>query len=186
MDAMRDQRGLPWLDGLTRDIRHAVRSLRRTPLFTGIALLTLGLGIGANTAIFSIVNGVILQPLPYSRPEQLMHLTAEFQAAGRTEDTISIPEYLEFRRMSRSFEAVGAYTTGADVYTTGEVNLLAGDRPLRGRSISVDTHLLDALRVRPAQGRFFSEQEISFRVVSQHLSRFSRMSCGSRHSQDKL
>src|SRR5262245_37757806 len=162
MDAMRDQRGLPWLDDFTRDTRHAVRSLRRTPLFTAIALLTLGLGIGANTSVFSIVNGVILQPLPYSKPEQLMHLTAEFPAAGRTEDTISILEYLEFRRMNQSFEEVGAYTTGADVYTTGEVNLLAGDRPLRVRSISVDAHLLNALGIQPAHGRLFNEQEISF------------------------
>ena len=58
MDALRDQRGLPWLDDLARDVSHGLRTLRRTSVFTAVALLTLALGIGANTAIFSIVNGV--------------------------------------------------------------------------------------------------------------------------------
>ena len=84
MDALRDQRGLPWLDDLARDVRHGLRTLRRTPVFTAVALLTLALGIGANTAIFSIVHGVILRPLDYPKPEQLMYLTTEFPALGLT------------------------------------------------------------------------------------------------------
>ena len=82
MDAFSDQRGLPWLDDLRRDVRHGLRSLRRSPGFTTIALVTLALGIGANTAIFSILNGVILRPLDYPRPEQLMRLTGHFPIAG--------------------------------------------------------------------------------------------------------
>ena len=80
MDALRDQRRLPWLDDLTRDLRHGWRTLGRTPVFTAIALLTLALGIGANTAIFTIVHGVLLRPLTYPKPEQLLYLTAEFPA----------------------------------------------------------------------------------------------------------
>jgi predicted permease len=159
MDALRDQRGLPWLDDLARDVRHGLRTLRRTPVFTAVALLTLALGIGANTAIFSIVNGVILRPLDYPKPEQLMYLTTEFPALGLTRNPLSVQEYLEFRQINQSFAAVGAYRTMGGAYTTGEVNVTAGNRPLRVRSISVDAHLLNTLGVQPAQGRFFSEEE---------------------------
>jgi putative ABC transport system permease protein len=159
MDTLHDQRGLPWLDDLARDVRHGLRTLGRTPLFTAVALLTLALGIGANAAIFAIVNGVILHPLGYPKPEQLMYLTAEFPTRGLTRNAVSVPEYMEFRQINQSFAVVGAYTTGGGGYTTGEVNLTAGDRPLRVRSVSVDAHLLNALGVQPAQGRFFSEQE---------------------------
>ena len=78
MEAVRDQRGLPWLDDLARDVHHGLRGLRRNPLFASVAVLTLALGIGANTAIFSVVNAVILQPLGYPEPEQLQFLTTRF------------------------------------------------------------------------------------------------------------
>src|SRR6185436_21007243 len=111
--------------------------------FTAVALLTLALGIGANTAIFSIVNSVILRPLVYPRPDQLMRLTAQFPIAGSSGVGLSYPEYLEFRNMNRSFAEIGAFTTGrantgggAGAWT-GEVNVLAGDRPLRVRSAAV-------------------------------------------------
>ena len=93
MDALRDQRGLPWLDDLARDVSHGLRTLRRAPVFTAVALLTLALGIGANTAIFSIVNGVILRPLDYPKPEQLMYLTTDFPALGLTRNPLSVQEY---------------------------------------------------------------------------------------------
>jgi putative ABC transport system permease protein len=159
MDALRDQRGVPWLDDLTRDAQYGVRMLRRTPVFTVVALLTLALGIGANTAIFSIVNGVILRPLDYPKPQQLMYLTTDFPALGSTGNALSVQEYLEFREITQSFATVGAYRTIGGAYTTGEVNLMTGDRPLRVRSISVDAHLLNTLGVQPAQGRFFSQEE---------------------------
>src|SRR3954469_25193173 len=159
MDGLRDQRGLPWLDDVARDVSHGLRTLRRAPVFTAVALLTLALGIGANTAIFSIVNGVILRPLDYPKPEQLMYLTAEFPALGLTRNPLSVQEYLEFRQINQSFAAVGAYSTIGGPYTTGEVNLTTSSGPLRVRSISVDARLLNTLGVQPAQGRFFSEEE---------------------------
>ena len=165
MDALRDQRGLPWLDDLRRDVRHGLRSLRRSPGFTTIALVTLALGIGANTAIFSILNGVILRPLNYPRPEQLMRLTGHFPVAGSTGTGLSHPEYVEFREMNRSFADLGAFTTGGGTVGggggawSGEVNIRAGDRPLRVRSAAVDDHLLRALGVQPAYGRFFGTGE---------------------------
>ena len=159
MDAVRDQRGLPWLGDLARDVSHGLRTLRRTPVFTAAALLTLALGIGANTAVFSIVNGVILRPLDYPRPDQLMYLTAEFPALGLTGNPLSVREYQELRQINQSFAALGAYRSMGGTYTTGEVNLATGDRPLRVRAVSVDAHLLETLGVQPAQGRFFSEEE---------------------------
>src|SRR4026209_1729052 len=112
------------MDRLIQDVRFAARSLVRAPGFTVIALVTLALGIGANTAIFSIVNGVILRPLSYPKPEQLMYLTTRFGAFNFREFWVAPPEYLEFREINRSFAAVGAYTTG-------EVNVTAGDAPPR-------------------------------------------------------
>jgi predicted permease len=165
LEALRDQRGLPWLDDLSRDMRHGLRTLRRSPGFTTVALLTLALRIGANTAIFSIVNGVILRPLVYPAPEQLMRLTTQFPMRGSLVGGLSYPEYAEFREMTRSFAQVGAFTTGrgntgggAGAWS-GEVNITAGDRPLRVRSAAVDESLLDVLGVEPAHGRFFAPGE---------------------------
>jgi predicted permease len=142
----------PMFEDVLRDIRHGLRMLRRSPGFTTVALLTLALGIGANTAIFSIVNGVILRPLGYPQPDRLMHFTTQFPAFGFEEFWVSPPEYLEYRELNRSFSAVGAFTTG-------EQNLLAGDRPMRVRTANVDEHLLNALGVQPAYGRLFAKGE---------------------------
>ena len=139
-------------DNLLQDLRLAARSLLRAPAFAAVTILTLALGIGANTAIFSIVNGVILRPLGYPKPEQLMYLTTQFPAFGFDQFWVSPPEYFEFREMTQSFQSVGAYTTG-------EVNLTAGDRPLRVRSASVDHDLLMALGVQPMSGRLFAKGE---------------------------
>ena len=137
---------------MIQDIRYSWRLLRRSPGFTAVAVLTLALGIGANTAIFSIVNSVLLRPLGYPAPEQLMYLTTQFPGLGFTEFWVSPPEYMEFREINQSFAAVGAFTTG-------EVNLTAGDRPLRVRSAGVDEHLFRALGVQAAQGRLFADGE---------------------------
>jgi predicted permease len=140
------------MDHLRQDLRHAIRGLLRAPAFSIVTILTLALGIGANTAIFSIVNGVILRPLGYPKPEQLMYLTTRFPAFGFDQFWVSPPEYFEFREINQSFSAVGAFTTG-------EVNLTAGDRPLRVRSAGVDDGLFAALGVPPAQGRLFAKGE---------------------------
>ena len=139
-------------DDVMRDVRHGLRMLRRSPGFTTVAVLTLALGIGANTAIFSIVNGVILRPLGYPEPDRFMYLTTQFPAFGFEEFWVSPPEYLEYRELNRSFSSVGAFTTG-------EQNLLAGDRPMRVRTANVDEHLLNALGVQPAYGRLFAKGE---------------------------
>jgi putative ABC transport system permease protein len=139
-------------DRLRQDLRYSVRSLLRSPAFSIVTILTLALGIGANTAIFSIVNGVILRPLGYPKPEQLMYLTTQFPAMGFDQFWVSPPEYFEFREINQSFAAVGAFTTG-------EANLSAGDRPLRVRSAFVNDDLLTALGIQPVAGRLFGKGE---------------------------
>jgi putative ABC transport system permease protein len=153
-EVCRQVRSLMWLDDLRQDLRYALRTLRRAPTFTAVALLTLALGIGANTAILSIVNGVILRPLGYPKPDQLMHLTTQFPEFAQF--WVSPPEYMEFREMNSSFSAVGAYRTG-------EVSLMAGDRPLRVRAAYVDEHLLKALGLQAAHGRLFADGETEVR-----------------------
>jgi len=74
MDALRDQRGVPWLDDLLRDLRYGLRVLNRQRMFAAVAVLTLAIGIGATTAVFSVINGVLLRPLAYPEPERLVAL----------------------------------------------------------------------------------------------------------------
>jgi predicted permease len=152
MEKLRDQHGLPRLEDLWRDLRRGVRALRRAPAFAAIVILTLALAGGANTAIFSIVHGVLLRPLEYPAPGRLMYVTTQFPSLGFPEFPVSVPEYLEFRKFNRSFRAVGAFRTG-------ESNLIAGGRPQRIRSATVDAHLLNTLGVEPAQGRLFTSKE---------------------------
>src|SRR3989440_8816097 len=112
------------MDSLFRDIRHAVRNLARTPGFALVTILTLALGIGANTAIFSVVNAVILRPLGYPHPEQLIYISSQFPALGFDQFWVSPPEFFELQERARSFSSIGAYAVG-------QVNLAASDRPRR-------------------------------------------------------
>ena len=100
MDACRDQRGIPWIDDLARDVRHGVRALRRSPAFTCASLLTLTIGIAANTAVFSLVNAVLLRPLPYPGADRLVAVASEaieqvigplLPASGIVQDILASP-----------------------------------------------------------------------------------------------
>jgi len=147
------------------DVRYAVRALRRSAGLTGVALLTMTLGIGVNTAIFSILRGMVLRPLAYPAPEQLMRLSAYSPDDPLQGFRLSTPEYVEFRQMSRSFSNLGAFSVGEGVSGggsggwAGAVNVMAGDRPLRVRAALVDDGLFATLGVQPAQGRLFAPGE---------------------------
>ena len=129
------------------------RSVAR-PTFTTAALLTLTLGIGANTAIFSILRGILLRPLDYPKPEQLMYVTTQYPLVGAAPVPLSAPEYFELREVNRSFAAIGAFSPGA-----GEVNLTTSDGARRVRNSNVDEHLLNALGLEAAHGRLFARGE---------------------------
>src|SRR5262245_43965551 len=99
-----------WLDEIRQDLRYALRTLGKSPAFATVAVLTIALGIGANTAMFSVVNAALLQPLGYPQPEQLRFLTTGSNDGGH--GSLSPAEYWEFTELNRSFSVVGAFVTG--------------------------------------------------------------------------
>ena len=139
------------MDTLLQDIRHAFRSLAKAPGFAAITILTLALGIGANTAIFSVVNAVVLKPLPYPQPERLVYITSQFPTLGFDKFWVSVPEYLEFRSWSSLYDAVGGYNIGA--------SNLGADEPMRPVHALVTEDLLPVLGVAPMAGRGFTRED---------------------------
>lgn len=133
-----------------QDVRHALRLLRKSPGFTTVALATLALGIGANTAIFSVVSGVVLQPLDYTEPERIVRVQTSW--AGEPDAGISPAEYFDYRDGLTVFSAFGVYAFSSPAIT-------GGDRPERLRGAFVSSGLLPALGVQPLVGRVFTAQE---------------------------
>jgi len=153
-EAFRDQAGMLWLRSLGQDLRYALRLLRRNPGFTAVALLSLALGIGANTAVFSILNFAILRPLPVSHPEQLLTIAHGSKNAGpdQYDANISYPEYLEIRDHNPVFSGVTAFWAAGVLYGRG-----AHSRSVADFEVSAD--YFDVLGVKPILGRFFSGNE---------------------------
>ena len=138
------------MTGLGQDLRYGLRGLRQRPGFTAVALLTLALGIGANTAIFSVVNGVLLRSLPYDRPERLAMIWGH-----RTQEPLaelSVPEYWDLRERTRAFAGLGAYADGS-------VNLTGSGAPERLRTGYMTAEMPRVLGVAPALGRGFRAEE---------------------------
>lgn len=135
---------------MMQDIRYAVRMLLKSPGFAAIAILTLALGIGANTALFSVVNGVLLNPLPYPHPDQLVALAEKFPPFP--EASIAYPNFLDWVSMNHTFQGLAAYReTNFNMTGTGEA------QRLRGEQVSADFFPL--LGVKPVVGRDFSKQD---------------------------
>ena len=109
-EAVRDQRGLPWVESLTADLRYAVRALRRSPAFTLIVVITLALGIGANTAIFSVVRGVLLKPLPHRDGDRLIYVRQSTDGPTGVNIGFSIPEVRELRNGVSSLQGIAEYS----------------------------------------------------------------------------
>jgi putative ABC transport system permease protein len=136
--------------GFRQDLRYALRGLRQRPGFTLVAVLTLALGIGANTAIFSVVNGVLLRPLPYERPERLAMIWGHRNQQPLAE--LSVPEYWDLRERTRSFAGIAAFTDG-------NINLTGTGTPERIRAGYLTANTMAVLGVAPARGRGFTAEE---------------------------
>ena len=134
------------------DLRYSLRGLRRSAGFTIVAVLTLALGIGANSAIFSVVNGVMLRPLPYDAPDELIVLHTQFPTLGFDEFWMSPPEFLELREWNQSFASIGGYRSGL-ASVGGE------ERPLRVTSAVATAEFFTTLGVTPLMGRAFTPEE---------------------------
>jgi predicted permease len=133
-----------------QDVRYGLRMLAKNPGFTAVALLALALGIGANTAIFSVVNGVLLRPLPYPEPERLMMIWERTKEFGRS--SIAYPNYLDWRRDQRSFTDIAAFRDD-------DFNFTGSGQPEHLNGAYVTANLLRVLGVNPLLGRNFLAQE---------------------------
>ncbi|HEX6809519.1 MAG TPA: ABC transporter permease [Gemmatimonadaceae bacterium] len=151
-EVTRDMWGGAGLEQMWREIRYAARALLRSPGFAAVAIITLALGIGANTAIFSVVDGVILRPLPYPHPGELVLITSQFPTLGFDQFPVDAAEYLEFRERNRSFSNVGAYYANA-------VNVGGESSPARVAAAITSASLFPTLGVAPEAGRWFTDQE---------------------------
>ena len=123
------------------DLRYTFRSLSKSPGYTAVALLTIALGIGANSAIFSVVNSVLLKPLEYEAPNRLVMLHTQFPTMGFDKFWVSAPEYREFREWNQSFTEVAIYNVGLS-------SLQANDQPVRVSSGRATAEFFDVPRCR--------------------------------------
>jgi putative ABC transport system permease protein len=140
------------MHGLLFDLRYALRGLRRTPAFTVIVLLTLALGIGANSAIFSVVNSVLLKPLPYKDPDRLVTIFHDYPSL-KLEAPVTAPGFRDYRDRTTSFEAMA-------VQSGWGANLTGGTEPVRITANRVTQQFFSVLGVAPAMGRpFLAEEE---------------------------
>ena len=148
----REQRGLPFVDSFLRDVRYGWRGLLRNPGFASVAITTLALGIGANTAIFSVVHAVLLRPLPYRNPSRLVYVS-EFWPHETPVRTVPNPDFANWSEHDQLFDGLAAYGGGAEVNLTG----MGEPERLSGARVTADFFTL--LGIKPFLGRSFLREE---------------------------
>lgn len=151
-EAALDARGFGWFDALRQDLRHALRLLRRDPGFATAAVLTLGLGIGVTTAIFTVVDTVLFRALPFPEPDRLVVVWETDRASGTRHEPASWPDIVDLRERSRRLEAVGALTAVAGT-------LGGAGEPERVSVLGVTPDVLDVFGIQPLLGRVFEAGE---------------------------
>lgn len=156
MESMRDQRGLPWIDDLMRDLRYGLRTLGRSPGFASLTVLIMGLGIGANTAVFSVVNAVLLKPLPYNDPDRIVTLTNPLTVGEASSPLqiklVAIPNFQDWHDQSSTFEAMAFYYSWQNP-------VLPGPTAEYAQVTKVSPEFFRVFAVTPIIGRFFSAEE---------------------------
>lgn len=142
------------IDMLSQDIRYGIRMLTRRPAFATVAVLTLALGIGATTAIFSAVHTVLLKPLPYPDPQRIVRVNSLDTRAGQQGiGNLSVPDVVDFQRLATSFDAIGAHNSGGYFTMTGS------GEPERVPRLLVTSGYFRVLHAQPAAGRLFTREE---------------------------
>ena len=156
----RDQWGSTWLEDFLQDVRYAARTLRKNPGFTLVAILTLALGIGANTAIFSVIDAVILRPLPFASPDRLVWLNGKFPLGDGA--AVSPPDFRDYRAAVRSFERFSAFGY------RGSPSNLSGDKPEQVLTSIASADFFGTLGIQPLLGRDFvlADEDVSLPQVA--------------------
>lgn len=149
-ESYRDRRSLPWFDSLMQDARFGLRMLRKNPGFTVVAVLTLALGIGANTAIFSVVYAVLLRPLPVPSPNQLVRIWETYPPNGT--GSVSVPDFQDWQAQNRFFQGIAGYRTA-------NFDLKGNESPERVSGAQVTPNFFDVMGVQPIIGRGLSQGE---------------------------
>lgn len=159
-ESYRDRRSLPFLDTVVQDLRYAARALRKNSGFAVVAVLTLGLGIGANTAMFSVVEAVLLRPMPYPQPDRLIEIAEVNPLKGWTHTVASPANYADWRKMNTVFTdiaaAMGMQQTGGIDFN---LSLTGYGEPQMLKAIGCTGNLFDVLDVKPLLGRTFTFDE---------------------------
>src|SRR5271154_4725630 len=141
------------MSSLLSDLRLSLRVLIANPGFTAVAVAALALGIGANTAIFSVVNAVLLAPLPYPHSDRIMRIQRGFKGSDGG-GSVSIPKYMAWKKANQTFAAMALYD-----FSGPGLNLGSGDRPQQIKGIHVSEEYFRVFGVTPSQGRTFLQQE---------------------------
>jgi len=152
----REARGLPWLEVLLQDLRFTFRTLGRDRGFTVIAVIILGLGIGANITVFSVVNTILLRPLPFHNPQELVRILSKDDRGGESSMTYSTDATEAFQRRNQSFQEVSGYFAFS---TPENVKLMGNGQPRPVTGLSVAGNFFHTLGVEPMLGRLFAPEE---------------------------
>src|ERR1051326_4774216 len=151
-ESSREAWGVMWLEVLLQDLRYGLRQIRRNPGFTVVAVLTLALGIGANTAVFTFVNAILLEPLPYANPDPLVYIW-EIWPHEAPVRAVPTPDFTNWHAHNSVFQGLAAY--GGD----RSVNLTSNGEPEPVEGVNISTDFFSVLGVRPILGRTFLPQE---------------------------